>query len=113
MNLRRTPPTPMGLRLSGLLTSLCSAVRVLLVKNFSNIGCSSRFKTMCTSCINLGRCASLPCICLEKNFLRQSVDSAAGPVALPFCRYAKLRRTVSAFDNLLNSFFIESSVWTC
>ena len=113
MNLRRTPPTPMGRRLSGLFLSLCNAVRVLLVENFSNVGCNPLESTMCTSFISLGRWMSRPCTCFEKNFFRQSVDSAAGPVALPFCKYDKLRRTVLASEILFNSLCIVSVVCAC
>ena len=52
----RTPPTPIGRRFSGLFSiSLCSAVSVLLVKNFSYSGGSSRARIISISLVSLGR----------------------------------------------------------
>ena len=114
MNRRRTPPTPMGRRFSGLFSgSLCNAVSVLLVKNFSNSGGSSRASMMSINRMSFGRWMSFPCTFVLNSLLRQSVDSAAGPVALPFCKYDTLKRILSVSVNFSNSALIESTVWFC
>ena len=101
-------------RFSGLFSgSLCSAVNVLLVKNFTNSGGSSLASMMSINRMSFGRCMSPPCIFVLNSRLRQSVDSAAGPVALPFCKYDTLKRIRYVSVNFSNSALIESTVWFC
>ena len=83
----------------------------MLVKNFSNSGGSSRARIISISLVSLGRCTSLPYTLVLNNLLRQSVDSAAWPVALPFCKYEMLRRLLYVCVIFSNSVLIDSTVW--